>query len=171
VISSGIGHVALGFSHLEDSLNAAVAALLKTDSRAASIVAAEISFKAKVHILSSLVRERAGSREFNCGTDDPIEVFQELVSLLFRAEELRNQVMHSSWVHLPNVNSILSEGRRTIGRRKITAKASRGLSVRAETLSGDDLLDIYDFILNVEYVFDEFFMDDSFRGDSRDNAP
>jgi hypothetical protein len=79
--------------------------------------------------------------------------------------------MHSSWVHLPNVNSILSEARRTIGRRKITAKANRGLSVHAETLSGDDLLDIYDFILNVEYVFDEFFMDDSFRGDSSDNAP
>jgi hypothetical protein len=160
VISSGVGHVALGFSSLEDSLDAAVAALLKTDSRSASVVTAEISFKAKVHILSSLVRERAGSRKFNCGTDDPVEVFQELVSLLFRAEELRNQVMHSSWVPLPNVDAIPSRGRRTIERRKITAKAHRGLSLHAEALNGDDLLDIYDFIINVEYVLDEFFIDD-----------
>jgi hypothetical protein len=58
-------------------------------------------------------------------------------------------------------DSILSESRRTIGRRKIAPKANRDLSVHAETLTGDDLLDIYDFILNVEYVFDEFFIDDS----------
>ncbi len=160
VHSSGIGCVAIGFSALEDTVDVAIAALLNADEPAARILVSEISFKAKVNILGSLVRERASTRTFNCSPADPIAVFHEMVSLLFRAEELRNQVMHSSWHHVPGLELRGPNPPETIQRRKMAAKAQKGLKVVAESLTGGELLDIYDFMLNVEYELDRFFIDD-----------
>ena len=138
----------------------AIAALVNTDESTARILVSEISFRAKVNILGSLVRERATTRTFNCGSEDPASVFQELTSLLLRAEELRNQVMHSSWHHVPGLALRGPEAPDTIKRRKTTAKAHRGLKVITEELTSGELLDIYDFMLNIEYVLDNFFIDD-----------
>ena len=41
-------------------------------------------------------------------------------------------------------------------RTKITAKAAHGVRVVSEDLTADYLLDVYDYILNVEYILDEF---------------
>jgi hypothetical protein len=43
-------------------------------------------------------------------------------------------------------------------RTKTTAKASRGIHVSSEDLSADYLLDVYEYILNVDWVLDEFFL-------------
>jgi hypothetical protein len=43
-------------------------------------------------------------------------------------------------------------------RTKTTSKAKCGIRVVAEDLTADYLLDVYDYILNVEAVLDEFFL-------------
>jgi len=48
--------------------------------------------------MASLVRQRLPSTRFNVGDDPPVEVLDELVKILFQAEDLHNRIMHSSWV-------------------------------------------------------------------------
>ncbi len=58
----------------------------------------ELSFKKKVDMMASLVRQRLRSTRFNVGDDPPVEVLDELVKILFQAEGLHSRIMHSSWV-------------------------------------------------------------------------
>ena len=51
----------------------------------------EMSFKAKVAVLSSLVRPQLPQRKFNTGFEKPTEVWNDIVRMLFTAEELRNK--------------------------------------------------------------------------------
>ncbi len=92
-----IGKIALCFSDLEEIVSNALLQLLALIPCNGWIVTSELSFK-KVDMMASLVRQRLQSRRFNVGDDPPVEVLDELVKILFQAEELHNRIMHSSWV-------------------------------------------------------------------------
>jgi hypothetical protein len=63
---------------------------------------------------------------------------------------LRNQLLHSHWQPPSNGAQI----RRT----KTTAKAAHGVRVVSQDLAAAYLLDVYDYILSVEFVLEEFFI-------------
>jgi hypothetical protein len=148
-ISCAVGRVAMNFSDLEDELSKGITQLLRIDSEQGSIVCAELSFKTKLHLFASLFRKTLAGRTTQGGYD-PLEVLDDLVTLCFRAEELRNQVLHSSWIHR-HVDQ-------RIDRRKVTAKASRGLRVHTETVDSGYLLDTADYVAYAAMMVDEFML-------------
>jgi hypothetical protein len=153
-VSAAIGRITLWFSQLEDNLSTAVHRLLKLDLEMGEIVTSELSFKAKVHLMASLARKHIPTRRFNTGDIDAEELLDELVARCFKAEELRNQVLHSSWI-----GPFLSDGK--VFRRKVTAKASRGLHVHQEEMDAGYLLDVADFICCVGDYVNEYFYEPS----------
>lgn len=139
---TALGMVAVTFSDLEDQFGATIASLLSGDSDTGAIVVAEMSFRAKVNLFASLVRHSAGNRTFSAPNAPIVEVLQDLCTNVFKAEELRNTVMHSSWVGLD-----MCDGR--IVRRKATAKSRHGFRVAEEEVDSGYLLDIVEFIDSV----------------------
>jgi hypothetical protein len=147
--TSALGHVTIGFSWLEQSLETNIAKLAKLSPDIAPAFTSELSFKVKVGVLSSLVRVDPPLREFNHGSEDKVEMWDDIVRMLYECEALRNKIVHSHWSP-PRGDKI--------HRTKTTAKAKKGVSVASEELSSAYLLDVYDYILNVEWVLNEFFL-------------
>jgi hypothetical protein len=146
--TSALGHVIVGFSWLEESLDKHIAELSQISSRAAPALTAELPFKTKVSILSSLVQLDPPLCVFNSGSVHSMDEWRDIIKMIATAEELRNKLVHSKW----------SSGGQEIRRTKITAKATRGVRVVSEVLSSDYLFDVYDYILNVQWVLDELFL-------------
>src|SRR5260370_22341222 len=95
--TSALGHVAVGFSWLEQSLEHHIASLAQVPTVVAPALTAELSYKTKVAVLSSLVRAHPNPGEFNVGREDPLAVWNDFVKMLSTCEDLRNQLLHSHW--------------------------------------------------------------------------
>ena len=148
--ASALGRLVVGFSWLEKSLANHIGELAQLAAPVAPALTAEMSFKQRVSALSSLVRLRPPLREFNTGHESPEAVRGDILSMLFEAEALRNNLVHSEW-SLPNGNSM----RRT----KTTAKAAKGIRTVLAEYDAGHILDVYDYVLNVLCILDEFFLD------------
>lgn len=146
--SSALGHVIIGFSWLEKTLEENIVALAKLSPKLAPAIISELSFKVKVSVLSSLVQVNPPLRTFNCGSEDKDEVWNDILRMLFECEALRNKIVHSHWS---------AQRGNKIRRTKVSAKASKGVSVASEELTADYLLDVYDYILNVECDLADYF--------------
>ena len=92
-------------------------------------------------------------RKFNSGQEDPQDWWGDILKMVFKCDDLRNQLLHSHWG-----GQYHGEDGKKIHRTKTTAKAARGIRVVSEEHSSDYLLDVYDYILNVEWVLGEFFL-------------
>ncbi len=158
---AGIGKIVLCFSDLEVIVSNALLQLLVLIPCYGRNVTAELSFKNKVDTMASLVRQRLPSTRFNVANDPPGEVLDELVKILFQAEELHNRIMHSAWVLAKLKDDLWT-------RVKLTAKASHGLREKSEEMGPDDLLDIADYISCVGMNVEEFFLDIETRSPSED---
>jgi hypothetical protein len=88
-----------------------------------------ISFKAKVAALSTLVGPQLPQRKFNTGFERATGVWNDIVRMLFTAEELRNKLLHCYWRP--------QREERLIRRTKITAKAPRGIRILSEEHTSD----------------------------------
>ena len=148
--SSGIGRIVLSFSELETQLSKSIIQCLELDDKRGLIVTSELSFKNKVHLLTSLIRHMSSVWKFNTGDDDQIESWKKVSTMCFRSEHLRNQIMHSEWSR-PYITDL------KVDRIKVTAKARKGLHKQIETLDSGDMLDISDYIITVAYFVREFF--------------
>ena len=139
-----MGMVAVAFSELEDSLSEVIVSLLNTQPGIGRIVVAELSFRAKVNLFASLVRYMKDSRSFAVPNHLSFdEVLNDLCSNVFKAEELRNTIMHSSWKGLEEYNT------QNIIRSKTTAKSKYGFRVTNEDIDPGYLMDIVDFTRSV----------------------
>lgn len=149
--SSAIGLVAVAFSDLEEGLSAAIEKLLGVDAVVARVVTCEMSFRNKVNAMASLIRSLKPDREINLGTADRSSLVSELAAACFRAEEMRNQIMHSIWT---------GSGREggSMTRTKYSAKASHGLRRQVENLNSAYLLDVADYISMVAFDLTEVFL-------------
>jgi len=148
--SAGIGRVVLNFSKLEASIETGILKCLRVSPEVGQILTAELSFKVKLHILSALVRHLSGSTRFSANTEDPLDCWDKILVQCFRAEEMRNQVLHSRWE-----GPYLRDSQAT--RRKVTAKAARGLFETSEVTTDADLLDIADYTIQLATHVEEFF--------------
>ncbi len=160
---AGIGNIALRYSDLEEIVSNTLLQLLVLIPRYGRIVTSELSFKNKVDMMASLVRQRLPSTRFNVGDDPPVEVLDELVKILFQAEELHNRIMRSSWVC-----TRLKDDRWTSV--NLTAKASHGLSEQSVEMGPDEVLDIADYIGYVGLIVEEFFLDMETRSPLEDSS-
>jgi len=149
--SCAIGRIALNFSNLEDKLEEGIRKMLAVDNTIAEIVSAEISFKQKLYIFSSLIKHLSKTIRFNTGYAETSELLPELIANCFKAEELRNKILHSTWkgFYLAELKAI---------RQKITSKAKQGHRVTKEEIDSGYLLDVSDFISCVALDVEEFFL-------------
>ena len=150
--SAGIGRIVLNFSHLETLISDGIIKCLELDDTRGKNVTSELSFKSMLHILSSLVRHLHPKWKFNVGEDDPLESWKKIEKQCFKAEEKRNQIMHSEWSG-PYLRDLKAD------RIKYTSKASKGLIKKVEPIDSGGLLDIADYIITVAVFVEEFFLD------------
>ena len=78
------------FQHIENTICTCISALSGMDEKIGKIVTTEMSFRAKVSILSALAT-------FHSKTDEPHEDIQELIKRIRWAEQERNRLVHSMW--------------------------------------------------------------------------
>ena len=152
--SCAIGHIAINFSELEDQLGKGITTILGAHNASGEIVISELSFRSKVHVFASIVREsvRKGTRAFNIGYAPFDEILRELSANCFKAAELRNTIMHSSWrgPYLLNEKAI---------RTKPSARSKAGFQLSTQEVDSAHLLDIAEFIICVATDVETFMFD------------
>lgn len=132
---AAVGILAINFSRLEDTVRNIVLLLSGAEPTVGHILVAELSFRQKLDVMSSLIWHRLPSLIGEAESPAIEEQLRELVFVCRRAEELRNTYLHSSYV---------------IGRRaKLSAKAKHGLRVQKEDVDAGLVFDVADWILGV----------------------
>ncbi len=139
-----IGSVAASFSLLDDTLSAMIHILTENngmigEQRIGKVITAELSFKQKVNLFSSLACHLMGT------TREPDDL-RSLVGRLTEAEEKRNTILHSVW------GAGAVEG--AVTRFKSTAKTRGGRSgfrLQAETMVSAEIQKLSDANLELAY--------------------
>ena len=151
-LSSVIGLISIGFQRLEDVLSAFIIEMLDIDIAKGKIIVAELYFTNKVNMFCSLFHLLKDSKHFNHGSIDKDEYFKELAKSILKCQDLRNQVIHSSFIKNFKTDS-------KIIRQKMTAKSKKGLIEIHENVEIPFLFDIYDYIISISMEIEEFFID------------
>lgn len=131
---AAMGKIALGFSFLEDTARNMITMLAGADFTVGCIMTAELSFRQKLNVLSSLIKQQLPTL---VAADDRAAIEEqcdEVLTLCWRSEELRNTYLHSSYARQE--------------RAKMTAKAKHGLRIHVEAVDSGLLLDVADFIVD-----------------------
>lgn len=143
-LNSAMGSLAMNFSVLEDELSSAVICLLGAKPEKGLVATSEMSFRVKLNVFSSLINEKFLFRKFAFSKEE----FSDLLYMCTKSEELRNKLLHSSWVH-DNV-------KKEIRRRKLSAKVKRGFKHDEEPLTAGQVLDIADYVIYTAVSVEEF---------------
>lgn len=133
-----VGEIAIAFGNLELFLAVTIWQLLgvadKVVEQLAQAITAEMSFDRKVHALASMYKIRFPA-------DAASAEFEQLLARLFEAQNLRNQVLHSSWPVPGDDGEII--------RIKSSAKSRKGLRNRATVVRAKDIVDVVALIHDV----------------------
>jgi hypothetical protein len=129
---AAMGRIALGFSFLEDTARNTIIMLAGTEFGTGCIMTVELSFRQKLNALASLIQQQIPILVPVEDREVIKDQLKELLKLCWRAEELRNTYLHSSYARHE--------------RAKITAKSKQGLSLHIEPVDSGLLLDVADFI-------------------------
>lgn len=138
-----IGAIAANFGNLELYIELAIWQLLKLPKEEMELghaVTVGMSFQSKVHALASMYRLRFPEEEET--------VLKDMVADLFRVEDKRNAIVHSTWFY--------SEDNGQFGRFKSSARAKQGLKTRVTSPSTDELLKAVEDLEEVSQKFDRF---------------
>ena len=139
---ASLGKVVANFAVLESNLDFGIWLLLVGNStaeqRTGQIVTAELNFKDKIALLSSLYQHRFPKKEH-------FEDLKEMRRKLSDAKDKRNSLIHSTW---------LAGGKRSA----ITAKEKQGIKFEFEDMGATKIERIADCILGVAYDMQQFFM-------------
>lgn len=136
--TKSIGLVAISFSDLENQLEKLIHRILKIESDIGEILTSELSFKNKVFLIASLMRKKKHLIKKNVFPELIDQFIEEFCKMLFKCEELRNQLIHSLFINY---------GDKGATRVKVTAK-SVGHRKKEELLETSYVLDVYDFIVS-----------------------
>lgn len=146
-LSDAVGRIAMNFAALEDEISSGITYLLRTTPEKGLLITGEMSYRAKVNVMASLMR-----MEYKTGTlTDPIpeEDFNDLLYMCQKSEELRNRLLHSSWVY--------DHAKKEVRRRKLSAKTNKGFVHDEEPLTPGQVLDIADYVIYTAVSVDEYF--------------
>ena len=105
--------------------------------RLGQIVTAELSFRQKIDLLSSIYRDKPNN-------STKLAELDRVLARVAQAEQKRNIVVHSVWT--------AHEVKATVATIKSTAKRrSKGLKLEIKNMSVEDLEDVAKYIANVAY--------------------
>ena len=136
-VEHALGRLVFKFAHLETSLGCAVGYLANPkESRVGQILVAELSFKSRLAVFSTLYPERIT----NAPASDKLKAFLSRAHYL---EDQRNSLIHSFY----RAGSV---GDPTATRIKATAKESKGLRIQFEQITAQSILAEADKIPSVE---------------------
>ena len=121
-----IGRITAHFALLERDLMDLTHRLLRLPEKSARAVTSELSFRAMQNLAASLVKELH---------PNSAESFKEILKLVGKCEEKRNQISHSLWG--AGLNKIGDE--KAVIRTKYSAKQQRGLVLQREEMTLNDL--------------------------------
>lgn len=149
-LSAVMGRITMKFQYLENRIEEIIITkLLKLDQDVGMIITAELSFKNKVNLLASLSHKLSVSRRFNFTPGMEEEHLKQLIKSLFRCEELRNSMIHSTIENNYHTNQIT--------RTKITSKAKHGLRIVKQNVDIPYLFDVSDYMSQIELQMRECF--------------
>lgn len=136
--TKSLGLVTIAFADLENNLEKVIHRLLKIQTDTSEILTAELSFKNKVFLATSVMRIEKNLIKSNVHSEYLDLFIDEFSKMLFKCEELRNQLVHSLYVDYSDKGAT---------RIKVTAK-SIGHQKKEELLETSFVLDVYDFIVS-----------------------
>ncbi|PIS31062.1 hypothetical protein COT42_01840 [Candidatus Saganbacteria bacterium CG08_land_8_20_14_0_20_45_16] len=137
-----LGKVVANFAVLESSLDFAIWLLLvgnsSAEQRTGQIVTAELTFKNKIALLSSLYQHRFPTKA-------PFATLKEIRKKLSAANIKRNDLVHSTWL---------------AGGKKVTttAKERYGIKIEFQDMNAGQIDGIGDFISEVSAEMQEFYI-------------
>ena len=105
-----------------------------------------MSFKAKLNVMAALVKEdiKSGSSPFENALSD----FEDLIYMCQKSEEIRNRILHSSWIfNYRNVD---------VKRVKRSAKR-KGFVEDSQTLTPGQIVQKADYIIYTATCVEELF--------------
>ena len=145
----GVSYLAksiIWFQRIENTLCTCISVLSGMNDEIGDIVTSEMSFRAKISILSALAL-------YHSSTDDLHEDIQELIKRIRWAEQERNRLVHSMWD--------LSEDKPgTILREKASIRKSKH-KVAQEDFTPEDLEDLRNLFEGINtdliYLFSEHY--------------
>jgi hypothetical protein len=146
-LHDAVGRIAMNFAALEDEISSGIIYLLRTTSEKGLLITGEMSYHAKVNVMASLMR-----MEYKTGAitaQVPEEDFNDLIYMCQKSEELRNRLLHSSWVY--------DHAKKEVRRRKLSAKTNKGFVHDEEPLTPGKVLDIADYVIYTAGSIEEFF--------------
>jgi len=147
-LNDAVGRIAMNFGELEEVLSSCINHLLGTEPDKGLIITSEMSFKAKVHVLASLVKKEYEQSKLAISHSD----FKDLLYMCTKSEELRNKLLHSSWVYDH------SKTHMEIRRRKTSAKMKHGYKQDEEPLTPGQVLEMADYIITTAVFLEEYFI-------------
>lgn len=139
-VLEAIGEVVNCFEQLDDQISNAISFLLRRGDAIGRIVTAELSFRAKVNLLSVLFgNERPDSQS--------LRELRELCVAFLHVEERRNQFIHSTWQHDLEGPSMV--------RVKHTARGKHGLRTSTEALAPDQADGLWQHCAYLDWSLDD----------------
>ncbi len=136
-----LGKVVANFAVLESNLDSSIWFLLFWDStleqRTGQIVTSILSFKNKINLLSALYQHRFPAEK-------PFKDLEEIRKKLNKANEKRNDLVHSTWL---------------AHSKKIKPKSSekKGFKLNFEDMEASEIDKIADLIAGVSYEMQKFY--------------
>ena len=149
--SAAVGRIVIYFAELRDQVSKAIHLMLRQNENVGEAITCQMPFADQVQLMASLVRSLQERQPFNVGTWDADVLLAELVERCLRAEELRNQVLRSSWI-----GCFLAEGKAVL--RQTTANPGHDLRVQEQEADAGYLLDVADFFCSMALHVEQFFL-------------
>jgi hypothetical protein len=145
---AALGALVIAFQALAGTIALALASRLTTDAGTAAILAAELSFRQRVHLLGALVRGQASV------TSDPqpenrIAQLEELLACCVFVEGKHHRLMASWW---PGNH----QGDAAAVRRRGVVRDG-GIQEEAEPMSSSRILDVADYCAYLSMMLEEYF--------------
>ena len=148
---AAVGRIAMNFSDLEHTVDRFIWHLVSLLPRRPAAETSTLSFRGKVDLLASTVSELKDVLCFNTGPAQADEFFGELKHNCIQADALYREVSGAKWGY-----------RRASGVVEMLDSENPNSDVNSPPVGALDahrLLDIADFICNVECELEEFFLD------------
>lgn len=147
-LNDAVGRIAMNFGEIEEVLSSCISYLLGTDPEKGLIITCEMSYRAKVQVLASLVKKEYEKYELEISHSD----FKDLLYMCTKSEELRNKLLHSSWIYDHSKSHV------EIRRRKTSAKMKHGYKQDEEPLTPGQVLEMADYIITTAMYLEEYFI-------------
>lgn len=158
-----IGKTVIRFQIIENSISDMLQKLLNLNPSSGTLIMENLSYKKKVTTLGSLLKVNAERWNRNEKEKIDINIWNTIITHLFLVENVRNRIVHSSWVTYKR--------NKPPTRIKPSYKKS-GYSLTREKILLKDLKEINKWILDIDkilhlymknIIFNQKFIDDAYK--------